>query len=102
LRSIHWSGMAAPLVPASALLQACAACHAGHTAPALPFADSQALALHLHDRGYAHGELLDEIEFRLTPQSGAAHMPLNENLDEPSRKALAQYLESLASPKQAL
>ena len=102
LSSAHWGGIAAPVVPVSALLRSCASCHEGHTAPALPFADSQALAFHLHDRGYAHGELLDEIEFRLTPQSGAAHMPLNDNLDEPSRKALAQYLESLASPAQAL
>jgi mono/diheme cytochrome c family protein len=97
LSSAHWSGTATPVVSPGALLQACAACHEGHTAPALPFADDHALALHLHDRGYPHGELLDEIEFRLTPQSGAAHMPLNDNLDEPSRKSLAQYLESLAS-----
>jgi hypothetical protein len=68
----------------------------------LPFGDSQALALRLHERGYPRGELLDEIEFRLAPQSGAAHMPLNQNLDEASRQALAQYLESLAAPARTL
>jgi hypothetical protein len=100
--SVRWGAVATPMLPASALLQACSSCHEGPIAPALPFADPQALALRLHDDGYPHGELLDEIEFRLAPQSGPAHMPLNENLDEPSRKALSQYLEALASPPRAL
>jgi hypothetical protein len=93
----RWRAPAAPQPAATVLLQGCAACHEGHTAPAVPFANSEALAAHLHDRGYAHGELLDEIEFRLAPQSGAAHMPLNDNLDERSRAALSHYLESLAA-----
>ena len=102
MSSSQWSALATPVPPASALLQTCATCHEGHTAPALPFGDSQALALRLHERGYPRGELLDEIEFRLAPQSGAAHMPLNQNLDEASRQALAQYLESLAAPARTL
>jgi hypothetical protein len=99
---LHWTLPVAPAPSAGALLQGCAACHEGHTAPSLPFADSATLARHLHDRGYPRGELLDEIEFRLTPQSGALHMPLNENLDGASQQAIAGYLESLASPAHPL
>ncbi|MGA3156768.1 MAG: hypothetical protein ABSE43_04270 [Steroidobacteraceae bacterium] len=98
----QWTVPTAPVSTAAGLLQSCASCHEGQTAPSLPFADSAALALHLHDRGYPHGELLDEIEFRLAPQSGALHMPLNDNLDEPSRRILSSYLESLASPARPL
>jgi len=100
--STRWRVLAASAPSASALLQACASCHEGRTAPAVPFADGAALALRLHERGYPHGDLLDEIEFRLTPQSGAVHMPLNDNLDEASRQALVSYLESLAPPTRAL
>lgn len=100
--STHWGVPSEPRRAAEATLQECAACHEGHTAQALPFADTEALALRLHERGYPRGELLDEIEFRLTPQSGIAHMPLNDNLDEASRLAVSKYLETLASSTHAL
>ena len=83
------------LAPQS-VLQHCASCHAEGAAPPLPFDRPQVLAPLLHLRPSAHGDLLGEILFRLSPEAGAARMPRDANLAPAQRKALLRYLVSLA------
>lgn len=77
-------------------LQQCAACHGTGAAPLLPFDDPSALAARLREGGYAHGRLLDEILFRLTPQAGIARMPRGVNLDDEEQYVLEDYFLRLA------
>lgn len=77
-------------------LQRCALCHATGAAPPLPFDRPQALAPLLRHGDYAHGDLLGEILYRLSPQAGAAHMPPNANLPSAQLEAIALYVTGLA------
>jgi mono/diheme cytochrome c family protein len=79
-----------------AVLQHCASCHGAGAAPPLPFDRPQLLAPLLHLRASAHGDLLGEILFRLSPEAGAARMPRDVNLAPAQREALVRYLVSLA------
>jgi hypothetical protein len=58
-------------------LKACASCHVSQSniAPQIPFNDPLALQAALHQGGYTHGTLMDEIRFRLTTTDPALHMP---------------------------
>ncbi len=78
------------------MLQHCASCHGEGAAPPLPFDRPQLLAPMLHLRTAAHGDLLGEILFRLSPDSGAARMPRDVNLAPAQREALSRYLVNLA------
>jgi len=78
------------------MLQHCASCHAEGAAPPLPFDRPQLLAPLLRLRTSAHGDLLGEILFRLSPEAGAARMPRDANLAPAQRETLARYLVSLA------
>ena len=86
---------AAPAAPPA--LQLCVACHESGVAPALPFSDAPRLARQLHVRGTPHGELLDEIRFRLSAAAGAQRMPLGLNLSDTERASLERYFLALAS-----
>ena len=95
-------GVAAAPVKADAAshpsaLDRCIACHNGDVGPALPFSAPAALAPLLNQAGYAHGRLLDEILFRLTPEAGAARMPRGVNLTTQEERALADYFVLLAA-----
>jgi mono/diheme cytochrome c family protein len=78
------------------LLQHCIACHTQGVGPALPFDRPAILAGLLASRPSAHGTLIDEIVFRLSPQAGAGRMPLGFNPTEEERSALSAYFENLA------
>jgi len=78
------------------MLQHCASCHAEGAAPPLPFDRPQLLAPLLRHRASAHGDLLGEILFRLSPEAGTKRMPRDANLEPAQREALAHYLVSLA------
>ncbi len=69
----------------------CANCHTGQVGPALPFSNTHELAMALKTEGYPHGRLIDEILYRLSPQSGPARMPRGVNLDEARRQELESY-----------
>lgn len=73
------------------LLERCASCHTGAIGPALPFADPEALAGRLRAGGYPRGRLLDEILYRLGPESGADRMPRGLTPTESERRALEEY-----------
>ena len=91
----------APLAPAS--LRLCASCHTTGAAPPIPFDEPRSLAIKLHAAGYPHGQLIDEMRYRLSAQAGTQRMPLNLHLDEASVTALLTYLERLdkVDPKAA-
>jgi hypothetical protein len=78
------------------LVQQCAACHSSDIAPALPFGDPATLAIRLLDGDYAHGRLLDEILFRLTPEAGAGRMPRGVALGGAEQRELEAYFMNLA------
>ena len=82
---------------APALLERCAACHRGEVGPALPFADTDALALALHREGYRRGRLLDEILYRLAPEAGVDAMPRGINITARERGEMEAYFLALAS-----
>ena len=85
---------------APALLQRCIGCHTQGVGPALPFDRPGVLAGLLRSRPSAHGTLIDEIVFRLSPEAGAGRMPLGFNPTEDDRSALSAYFERLAPPAQ--
>jgi mono/diheme cytochrome c family protein len=85
----------AALTPEAAL-QHCAVCHAAGPAPPLPFDRPLLLSRLLRRGNYPHGDLLDEILFRLAPQAGAAHMPPDANWPPPQRDSLSRYILGLA------
>jgi hypothetical protein len=80
-----------------AMLERCAACHRGEVGPALPFADTDALALALHREGYRRGRLLDEILYRLAPEAGVDAMPRGINITARERTEMEAYFLALAS-----
>ncbi len=79
-----------------ALVRQCAVCHSSDVAPALPFGDPAALATRLLNGSYAHGRLLDEILFRLTPEAGAGRMPRGVAVDGAEQRELEEYFMNLA------
>ena len=89
------SGSAATLARPAAL-QSCVSCHAKDGAPQLPFLDPAQLTRELHVRPSAHGVLIDEIRFRLSPQAGARRMPLGLVLPDSERQSLERYFTALA------
>jgi mono/diheme cytochrome c family protein len=80
------------------ILRHCATCHGDGTAPPLPFSDPELLAPLLRQPGHTHGQLLDELLFRISPQAGPARMPPDELLAPGERDALDVYLKGLAPP----
>jgi mono/diheme cytochrome c family protein len=78
------------------LLQRCIGCHTQGVGPELPFDRPAVLAGLLQSRPAAHGTLIDEIVFRLSPQAGAGRMPLGFNPSDDERSALSAYFENLA------
>jgi len=89
------SGSAATLARPAAL-QSCVSCHTRDGAPQLPFLDPAQLTRELHVRPSAHGVLVDEIRFRLSPQAGARRMPLGLVLPDSERQSLERYFTALA------
>jgi mono/diheme cytochrome c family protein len=83
--------------PASTLRH-CATCHGDGTAPALPFGDPGLLAPLLRQPGHAHGTLLQELLFRISPQAGPARMPPDTLLVPAERDALGAYITGLVPP----
>lgn len=81
--------------PAPALLGSCAACHTGEVAPAIPFSVPDLLAERLLEGEYPHGRLLDEILYRLGPESGAARMPRGTTVTAAEQHELEVYFLSL-------
>jgi mono/diheme cytochrome c family protein len=82
---------------AQSLLQHCASCHANGVGRPLPFDQPPALAPLLRGRASAHGDLLGEILYRLSPGAGAERMPRDANLTPAQREALSGYLTDLAA-----
>ena len=80
---------AASLAPP--LVARCAACHTGEVGPEIPFEDRTALTQRLRSGGYRRGRLLDEILYRLDPQSGADVMPRGIATSPEERRGLEQY-----------
>jgi len=95
-RGVQSPAPAPPLSRAQALLAQCAGCHLGGAGPHLPFDRPSELAALLREGHFAHGNLMDEIRWRLAPQAGAARMPLGSNIDETDRMALLDYFSSLS------
>ena len=87
---------ATPLDRPSAL-QLCVSCHESGVAPPVPFSDPVQLTQQLRTRSAAHGTLLDEILFRLSPTAGPQHMPLGLNLPDADRQILETYFTTLAA-----
>jgi len=94
--SARENGRASGAKAASDLLERCAGCHAGGVGPPLPFDREAELAVRLRTGAFPHGNLLDEIRWRLGAESGAGRMPLGINVSEGERAALLEHLEDLA------
>jgi hypothetical protein len=80
-----------------AVLQLCIGCHESGVAPDLPFSHPSQLAQALRTRPSAHGTLIDEIHFRLSPQAGTQRMPLLINLADAERRQLEDYFLAIAA-----
>lgn len=80
-----------------ALLDRCISCHDGAVGPALPFGQPTALAARLTAGSYPRGQLIDEILYRLTPQAGAARMPLDVTPTVAQQRELESYFLRLAA-----
>jgi hypothetical protein len=78
------------------LLGHCASCHGTGVAPAVPFGRPDALAPLLLSQSRPRGDLLDEILFRLAPESGPQRMPPDVVLTLQERRALSDYLIDLS------
>jgi hypothetical protein len=78
-------------------LERCIACHVSSpVGPPIPFDDAALLSAQLRARVSAHGRLLDEILFRLSPQAGNHRMPLDATLSNEEEAQLRRYFLSLA------
>jgi hypothetical protein len=80
-----------------AALHLCIGCHESGVAPDLPFSHPLQLAQALRTRPSAHGTLIDEIHFRLSPQAGTQRMPLGVNLTDAERRRLEDYFVAIAA-----
>lgn len=78
------------------LLHTCIACHNGVVGPSIPFADPVALRLRLQSGHYPHGNLLDEILFRLSPAAGSDRMPRGLDVDATQQHQLELYFTTLS------
>ena len=87
----------AETVARPAALQLCVSCHETGIAPLLPLSNPTQLTQQLRVRRSAHGALIDEIRFRLSPEAGAQHMPLGLNLSDAERESLESYFAALAA-----
>jgi len=87
----------AETVARPAALQLCVSCHETGIAPLLPLSNPTLLTRELRVRRSAHGALIDEIRFRLSPEAGAQHMPLGLNLSDADRQSLEAYFAALAA-----
>ena len=88
------AGAGAALAPD--LLRTCVACHNGRVGPSIPFADPVALRLRLQSGHYPHGNLLDEILYRLSPAAGSDRMPRGVDVDATQQHQLEIYFTSLS------
>jgi len=86
----------APIVSAPPLLRTCIACHNGVVGPSIPFADPVALRLRLQSGHYPHGDLLDEILYRLSPAAGSDRMPRGLDVDATQQRQLEIYFATLS------
>jgi hypothetical protein len=77
------------------LLQRCAACHGAGAAPPVPFDRPDQLASWLH-KPARHGELIDEILFRIAPEAGSQRMPPSIVLTPTEREVISKFLLDLA------
>ena len=80
-----------------AVLHLCIGCHESGVAPDLPFSHPLQLAQALRTQPSAHGTLIDEIRFRLSPQAGTQRMPLGVNLADAERRQLEDYFLAIAA-----
>lgn len=78
------------------LLQTCVGCHNGVVGPAIPFADPVALRGRLRAGHYPHGDLLEEILYRLSPAAGSERMPRGLDVDATQQHQLEIYFMSLS------
>ena len=84
-----------PSVPAT--LARCVACHSnGNIGPAIAFAQPEQLAQELQHGNFEHGDLLGEINFRLSANAGSKAMPLGSLLSDSEKQALLDYFRALA------
>ena len=90
--------VAAVPVPRPALVDRCIECHDGDVGPAIPFADPDLLARRLGGGAYPRGRLLDEILYRLAPESGDASMPRGVSISAEERRDLEDYFLGLRTP----
>ena len=77
------------------LLKKCISCHQGEEGPAIAFDQPVELAASLNRGVYPHGNLLAEIEYRLSPRAGADSMPRGLNISNVERSELEEYFQSL-------
>jgi len=85
--------------PRPPLVDQCIACHTGEIGPSIPFADPPELARRLGRGEYPRGRLLDEILFRLSPESGAELMPRGIGVSAQEQRDLEDYFLGLARPE---
>jgi hypothetical protein len=75
----------------------CVTCHTGEIAPLIPFGNPQELAVKLRGGNYAHGHLLDEVQYRLSEPAGNERMPQGTLLATEEIQALKSYFIELAN-----
>ena len=78
-------------------LDACARCHDGEMATALPFDNPTELSRALVTQQTARGPLINDLLYRLSLDSGADKMPRDANLTEEERRQLVDYFLKLAA-----
>ena len=83
--------------PIAELLNICVSCHQGIVAPNIPFKNSTQLSVLLKKSDYQRGTLLQEVSYRLSPESGADQMPRGINLSEKEIDGLKLYFKSLTT-----
>jgi hypothetical protein len=80
-------------------IERCIGCHdrgGASVGPLPPFGRPDEPADRLRTRPAAHGTLLDEIRFRLSPAAGSGRMPLGANPGQTERAAPQAFFEALA------
>jgi hypothetical protein len=79
------------------VLRQCIDCHESGVAPQHSFSRPGLLRIELRAPSSAHGTLLDEIRFRLSPSAGARAMPLGRALPDADIRSLNDYFTTLAA-----
>ena len=71
-------------------------CHDGVVGREIHFTNPTLLSRELNENHYQHGTLLQEIVYRISPESADQNMPRGMNLESREREELIKYFTNLS------